>query len=195
MACLRRRAGGGAAHRAFLRLARFALSARGGRGLCHRARLWLSPAELHGRTCARLLGADIDRHAEPSVRRQCRRPVRPRGRAVVVARARFSVGLDRSRVPRHPRVDVGQCAVHAGRGGRARPRRRGRRILLGVGRLSGDPGGARDGPRRAPGHAGRGARLFRVHRLRGHDQRRRGNARPGAHRATRAHSRHGRARR
>ena len=49
----------------------------------------------------------------------------------MVARARLSVGLDRHRVPRHSRVDVGQCAVHAGRGGRPRPRHRGRARLIG----------------------------------------------------------------
>ena len=117
--------------------------------------------------------------------------VRHREPAGVAARARLPADPDRHRISRHPRVDVGQCAVHAGRGGRPGARDRGRHVLLGLGRLFRDAGRARRRPCYPAGHARRRARLLRLYRLRGHVQRGGGGARARAHAAARPDPRHG----
>ena len=131
------------AHRAVLCLARLATPARRRRRLRHRSRLWIPIAELHGGAGAGMLGAHLDRHAVARVCRQSRRPVRHRRRAALAPGSRLSLAPHRPCVPRHPRVDVGQCALHADRGGWVGARHRRRHLLLGIGRLFRDPAGCR----------------------------------------------------
>ena len=111
--------------------------------------------------------------------------------AGVAARARLPVDPDRHRVSRHPRIDVGQRAVHAGRGGRAACSSSWSACPIGDRSIISRRRPARRRPRHPARHAGRRARLLRLYRLRGHVQRGRGGARAGAHPAAWADPRHG----
>jgi hypothetical protein len=77
-------------------------------------------------------GAHLSRHAVARLPLQSRGASEPAERSPLVARARLSVRARRSRVPRHSRIHLAECALHAGRGLWSCPCRGCRPLLLGA---------------------------------------------------------------